>query len=603
MAVVVVQERRRHLRIVAVAHEVKPHDVRRPVAADNLRVRDAHPGQAAGKSGDVLAERNRRDRIRTRRKADRIGVEVVASRRAAVGKVLVVKTKRDRPALRAAHRRAIAIGDRNRVAVARLVAIGVDALQREAHLLGYAVVQTVRRCKRPRPVRRNRQKTLAGVDRSAERHGLRRTAANRDRELRRCNTVRTRYQRPRAANRSSSLDNRHRTINRNKRNVVDDIDVQCRGTGEPANIGDRQMEHILVVFSIGPVVCIRPIDWLGQGVGVGRLPGSRVVAVYGQGAKIANDRLDDRIIGKLTDGESLTVDGDADDIAHAIRVGKLEYPMHNGAAAACGRAGWETGLIHDAIADTDAAGVIGVVWIAGIRIDRRAPIGAAREKFTPFEFRKLQRGRRKEVDDGAGIANSWERQIEVAASALGTRCRCGEGTVGTGCYVDVVGLKRSYQGFLGDLDIVDDEGGHMQRRVLDNNASAVWLNQYKVVAIDLDPLDRGAGRQLHRVVFRNRNDRLRRRSAWSRRFDSGRWRGFSLCNLDLLFALERHRALNLLVCRIGRQILSEAFGSHRQTPCYLTHGIHEILERSMGSGAVQYNGLCQTTEYLELVNT
>ncbi len=350
MAVIIVQKRRRHLRIVAVAHKLKPHDVRRAIATDDLGVRDADPGQAAAKTRDVLTERDRGDRIRTRREADRVPGEVVAGRRAAVGKVLVVKTKRDRAAVGTGHRRAGAVRDRDRVAVGRLVAIGVDALQREAHLLRDAVVQAGSRRKRPRPVRRDRQHALARVDRGPERHSLRRTAANRDRELRRCNTVRTLDQRPRAAYRSRTLDNRHSTVNRHNRNVVDDVNVQRRGTSQPADVGDRQMEYILVVFQVGSVVCIRAVDRIGQSVGIGRLAGSRVIAVDGQGAEIANDGFDDGIVCELTDGEGLTVDGDADDIAHAIRVGELEYSMHNGATVSCRRSGRKTGFIHDTIA-------------------------------------------------------------------------------------------------------------------------------------------------------------------------------------------------------------------------------------------------------------
>ncbi len=180
----------------------------------------------------------------------------------------------------------------------------------------------------------------------------------------------------------------------------------------------------------------------------------------------------------------------------------------------------------------------------------------------------MQRGRREEIDDRTRITNSGEWQIEVAAGAFRTRSRCCERTVGACRHVDIVGLERGDEGFLRNLDIVYNESRHMQRRMLDDDTGAIGLNQYKVVAIDLDALDGGAGRQLDGVVFRNGNDHHGRGSARSRGFDGDRRRGFSLCNLDLLFTLECDRALNLLVRRIGRQILSEAFGSHRQTPFY-----------------------------------
>ncbi|MCY1229316.1 hypothetical protein D9M72_416790 [compost metagenome] len=75
MAGVVVVQRRRHRGAVAAAHQIERDDRHAAGAADDLRIGDAVPGQCPGQTAGV-AERDRRDRIRTGSKADRAGARV-----------------------------------------------------------------------------------------------------------------------------------------------------------------------------------------------------------------------------------------------------------------------------------------------------------------------------------------------------------------------------------------------------------------------------------------------------------------------------------------------------------------------------------------------
>ncbi len=176
----------------------------------------------------------------------------------------------------------------------------------------------------------------------------------------------------------------------------------------------------------------------------------------------------------------------------------------------------------------------------------------------------------KEIDGRVGLTDIGSGLAEIAAGALAAGGRCRQRAVGAGRDVDVACLERGDQGFLRDFHVVDHEGGDVEGRVLDDDPGAVRLDEDKVVAVDLDLLDGGAGGKLDDVV-RGRDDLDARLGGGKRigaRLRSGlrkllRMRFMKQCRR---LVRERHRALTVIRNVGNGQVVAKALGSHCRTP-------------------------------------
>lgn len=98
--------------------------------------------------------------------------------------------------------------------------------------------------------------------------------------------------------------------------------------------------------------------------------------------------------------------------------------------------------------------------------------------------RRCHRGNRKVC------ARTWVR------TARAGRYR----TIGTEGDIDMAGLERGDQGNARYLDVANDERRHVQGAILDHDDRTISLFEHKVVAVDLDVVDRDVGRKLYHVA-------------------------------------------------------------------------------------------------------
>ncbi|WP_406873178.1 hypothetical protein WHT83_05270 [Aminobacter sp. P9b] len=123
----------------------------------------------------------------------------------------------------------------------------------------------------------------------------------------------------------------------------------------------------------------------------------------------------------------------------------------------------------------------------------------AEGQFAAIVFGEGQRGRRQKGRQVETVADAAGRQFEVAARARGRATSSRNRAIGAEGDVDAAGFEGRNQRDARNFDIADQEGRNVGSGVLDDDDAAVGLFENKVVAVDLDVVDRDAGRQVHDI--------------------------------------------------------------------------------------------------------